>query len=91
MNAMKCSDGILDKILRDELLYTVDTNKVAVYLGSERSLYIIILDNGAEINLIHLDLAVQLGLTITTQNHRQLLSANKSKLKFIRIVENTPV
>ena len=47
------------------------------------------LDNRAEINLIHLDLAVQLGLTITILNYRQLLSANK--LKFIKITENTSV
>ena len=64
---------------------------MAAYLGSERSLYTVMLDNGAEINLIHLDLAVQLGLTITILNHKQLLSANKLKLKFIRITENTPV
>ena len=49
------------------------------------------LDNRAEINLIHLDLAVQLGLTITILNYRQLLSANKLKLKFIKITENTSV
>ena len=66
-------------------------NKVAAYLGSERSLYTVMLDNRAEINLIHLDLAVQLGLTITILNYRQLLSANKLKLKFIKITENTSV
>ena len=62
---------------------------MAAYLGSERSLYTVMLDNRAEINLIHLDLAVQLGLTITILNYRQLLSANK--LKFIKITENTSV
>ena len=91
MNAIKHSDGILNKILRGKSLYTMGTNKMAVYLGSERSLYMVMLDNGAEINLMHLDLAVQLGLIITTLNHRQLSSANKSKLKFIGIAENTPV
>ena len=91
MNAIKHSNGILNKILRGKSLYTMGTNKMAVYLGSERSLYIVMLDNGAEINLMHLDLAVQLGLIITTLNHRQLSSANKSKLKFIGIAENTPV
>ena len=70
MNAIKHSDGILNKILRGKSLYTMGTNKMAVYLGSERSLYIVMLDNGAEINLMHLDLAVQLGLIITTLNHR---------------------
>ena len=91
MNTMKCSDRILNKILRDELLYTVDINKVAVYLDSGRSLYIVILNNKAEINLIYLDLAVKLGLIIIILNYRQLSSANKLKLKFIRIIENTPV
>ena len=88
---MKCSDRILNKILRDELLYTVDINKVAVYLDSGRSLYIVILNNKAEINLIYLDLAVKLGLIIIILNYRQLSSANKLKSKFIEIVENTPV
>ena len=91
MNAIKHSDGILNKILRGKSLYTMGTNKMAVYLGSERSLYIVILDNRAEINLIYLDLAVQLGLIITILNYRQLLSINKLKLKFIKIIENTSV
>lgn len=91
MNAMKCGDRILDKILKDESLYAMSTNKVAVYLGSGRSLYTAMLDNEAKINLIHLDLAVKLRLIIITLNHGQLLSANKLKLKFIGIVENTPV
>ena len=87
INTIKHGDGIL----RSKSLYTVGINKVAAYLGSERSLYIVILDNRAEINLIYLDLAVQLGLIITILNHRQLLSINKLKLKFIRIIENTSV
>ena len=87
INAIKHGDGIL----RSKSLYTVGINKVAAYLGSERSLYIVILDNRAEINLIYLDLAVQLGLIITILNYRQLLSINKLKLKFIKIIENTSV
>ena len=91
INAMKYGDEILNKILRDELLYTVGINKVAIYLGSGRSLYTVMLDNEAEINLMHLDLAVKLGLMIIILNYRQLSSANKLKSKFIEIVENTPV
>ena len=87
INTIKHGDGIL----RSKSLYTVGINKVAAYLGSERSLYIVILDNRAEINLIYLDLAVQLGLIITILNYRQLLSINKLKLKFIKIIENTSV
>ena len=49
------------------------------------------LDNEAEINLMHLDLAVKLGLIITILNYEQLLSANKLKSKFVGIAENTSV
>ena len=91
MNAIKCSDKILNKILRGKSLYAVGINKVTAYLDSGRSLYIVMLDNEAEINLMHLDLAVKLGLIITILNYRQLLSANKLKLKFMGIAENTPV
>lgn len=91
MNTMQEGDGVIDKVLRGEALYAVGTLRMAVYLRKDPSLYIVMLDNGAEINIMHVGLAEKLGLTITELNYRQMTSTNQSKSKFLGIAENTLV
>ena len=88
---MKHGDGVLNKILRDELLYIVGTIKIAVYLGFRTTPFTVMLDNRTEINILYLSLAVKLGLTVIILNHKHLASTNKLKSKFISIAENTLV
>ena len=65
------------------------TIKIAAYLSLRITPFTVILDNKAEINILHLNLTVKLGLIVTIFNHRYLTSANKLKSKFIGIVKNT--
>ena len=88
---MKYRNRILNKILRGKSLYAVGTIKIVAYLDLGTTPFIVMLDNRAKINILHLSLAVKLGLTVTTLNYRYLASTNKLKSKFIEIVENTPV
>lgn len=90
-NEMRRGEGVIDKIRRGESLYAVGTIHVAVRLGIREELYSVMMDSGAEINLMYAPLAAQLGLTVTCLNRGQLASANKSKTKFKGIAEKNPV
>lgn len=77
--------------MRGEVLYTVSTLRMAVYLGHDPDPYTVMLNNGVEINMIHSSIAAKLGLVVTQLNHRLMTSTNQLKSKFLGIVEDTPV
>ena len=64
---------------------------MAVYLRYDPDLYTVMLDNGAEINIMHSLITTKLGLVVMQLNHRLIISANQLKSKFLGIVEDTPV
>ena len=77
--------------MKGEALYVVSTLRLAVYMGKDPDLYTVMLNNRVEINVMHSTLAAKLGLVVTQLNYKLIISANQSKLKFLGIVEDTPV
>ena len=65
--------------MRGEALYAVGTLRMAVYLGHDPDPYTVMLDNGAEINVMHSSIATKLGLVVMELNHGLMTSANQSK------------
>ena len=61
-------------------MYTVNTLRVAVYLRHDPAPYTVMLDNKAEINMMHLSMATKLRLVVTELNHELMTNANQSKL-----------
>ena len=90
-NIMQERNSIIDQIMRDEALYAVGMLRMAVYLRHDPDLYIVILDNETEINMMHFLITAKLGLVVMQLNHRLIISANQLKSKFLGIVEDTPV
>lgn len=77
--------------MRGEVLYAVGILRLAVYMGKDPNPYIMMLDNRAEINVMHSSLAAKLGLVVIQLNYRLMMSTNQSKSKFLGIMEDTPV
>ena len=90
-NIMQERNSVIDQIMRDEALYAVGILRMAVYLRYDPDLYTVMLDNGAEINIMHSLITTKLGLVVMQLNHRLIISANQLKSKFLGIVEDTPV
>ena len=90
-NAMQERNSVINQVMRGEALYAVSTLRMAVYLRHDPDPYPVMLDNGAEINVIHFLMATKLGLVVTQLNHGLMMSTNQSKSKFLGIVEDTPV
>ena len=78
-NAMQERNDVIDQIMRGEALYTVGTLRVAVYLRHDPAPYTVMLDNGAEINVMYSLMAAKLGLVMMELNHGLMTSANQSK------------
>ena len=72
-------------------MYAISMLRMAMYLRYDPNLYIVMLDNRAEINMMHSSIAAKLGLVVTQLNHGLMMSTNQSKSKFLGIVEDTPV
>ena len=90
-NTMQERNDVIDQIMRGEALYAVSMLRMAVYLGHDPDPYTVMLDNGAEINVMHSSMATKLGLVVIQLNHGLMISANQLKSKFLGIVEDTPV
>ena len=90
-NTMQERNSVIDQVMRGEALYAIGMLRMAVYLGHDPDPYIVMLDNGAEINMMHSSMAAKLGLVVMQLNHGLMTSANQLKSKFLRIAEDTPV
>lgn len=90
-NTIQEGNRVIDQVIWGEVLYTVSILRIAVYLRQDPDLYMVILDNGVEINMIQSVIAAKLGLIVTWLNHRMMMSANQSKSKFLGIAKDTPV
>lgn len=90
-NTIQKGNGFIDQVMRGEVLYAVGILRLAVYMGKDPNPYMMMLDNRAEINVMHSSLAAKLGLVVIQLNYRLMMSTNQSKSKFLGIMEDTPV
>ena len=63
-NAMQERNSVIDQVMRGEALYAVSILRIAVYLGHDPDFYTVMLDNRAEINIIHSLITAKLGLVV---------------------------
>ena len=59
-NIMQEGNGIIDKVMRGEVLYMVSTLRLVIYIEKDPDSYTVILNNRVEINIIHSTLAAKL-------------------------------
>lgn len=78
-NTMQKRNGVIDQIIRGEVLYAVSTLRMAVYLRYDPAFYIVMLDNEAEINVIYSSITAKLGLVVMKLNYELMISANQLK------------
>ena len=63
-NAIQERNSVIDQVMRGEALYAVSILRIAVYLGHDPDFYTVMLDNRAEINIIHSLITAKLGLVV---------------------------
>ena len=63
-NTMQKRNGVIDQVIRGEALYAISMLRMAMYLRYDPNLYIVMLDNRAEINMMHSLIATKLGLVV---------------------------
>ena len=78
-NTIQKRNGVIDQVMRDEVLYAVGTLRMAVYLRYDPASYIVMLNNRVEINVMHSSMAAKLELVVMKLNHGLMTSANQSK------------
>ena len=61
---MQERNSVIDQVMRGEALYAVSILRIAVYLGHDPDFYTVMLDNRAEINIIHSLITAKLGLVV---------------------------
>ena len=90
-NTIQKRNDVIDQVIRDEALYAVGMLRMAVYLRHDPNLYIVILNNETEINMMHFLMIIKLGLVMMQLNHGLMISTNQLKSKFLEIAEDIPV
>ena len=63
-NTIQERNSVIDQVIRGEALYAISMLRMAMYLRYDPNLYIAMLDNRAEINMMHSLIATKLGLVV---------------------------